>query len=434
MTRRSHRGLRSTRGTTSAERAARLAAAPPEVRALAALQARTRASSQVSRRAALQGAGVLGLGALLAACGTSGAPGTGASGGASLEPAKDRSDEDKTLAWANWTLYLDLAEDGNTYPTLEAFSQETGIEVSYSEDIDGNDTYYGKIQGQLANGDDIGQDIVVFTDWMAARMITMGYTQELDRANIPNADNILESLADVDFDPGRKHSLTWQSGFGGIAWNKAAVPGGLRTVSDLWKPELKGRVEVLDEWRDTVGLIMAEQGVDIGGDWGADQFGAAMEVLEEQISNGQIRQVKGNSYKEDLISGDAVAVIGWSGDITQINFENDDQWEFIVPEGGGTLWSDNMQVPIGSPHKKNAETLMNYYYDPQVAAEVAAYVNYICPVQGAKEAMAEIDPELADDTSIFPDDATLEQVSLVRSMTADEETEFGGRFQTAIGN
>ena len=113
---------RPTEVSSPAERAARLAAAPPEVRALAALQARTRASSQVSRRAALQGAGLLGLGAFLAACGTSGAPGTGASGGASLEPAKDRSDEDKTLAWANWTLYLDLAEDGKTYPTLEAFS------------------------------------------------------------------------------------------------------------------------------------------------------------------------------------------------------------------------------------------------------------------------------------------------------------------------
>ena len=191
---------------------------------------------------------------------------------------------------------------------------------------------------------------------------------------------------------------------------------------------------MLDEWRDTVGLIMTEQGVDISGDWGADEFGAAMEVLEEQISNGQIRQVKGNSYKEDLISGDAVAVIGWSGDITQINFENDDQWEFAIPEAGGTLWSDNMLVPIGSPHKKNAETLMNYYYDPAVAAEVAAYVNYICPVEGAKEAMQEIDPELAEDTSIFPDDETLSQVSVIRSMSADEETEFGGRFQTAIGN
>jgi spermidine/putrescine transport system substrate-binding protein len=416
-----------------AARAARLAAAPPEVRALVAMQARTRASSQISRRAALQGAGLLGLGAFLAACGTSGTGG-GSPSSADLEPAQDRSDQDKTLAWANWTLYLDLAEDGTTYPTLEAFQDETGIEVSYSEDIDGNDTYFGKIQGQLANGDDIGQDIVVFTDWMAGRMISLGYTQELDRSRIPNADNILDSLADVDFDPGRKHSLTWQSGFAGLAWNKAEVPGGLSTVEDLWRPELKGRVEVLDEWRDTIGLIMSSQGVDISSDWGADEFGAAVEVLEEQIASGQIRQVKGNSYKEDLISGDALAVIGWSGDITQINFENGDQWQFAIPETGGTLWSDNMLVPIGSPHKKNAETLMNYYYDPAVAAEVAAYVNYICPVEGAKEAMVEIDPELAEDTSIFPDEATLSTVKVIRSLSADEETEFGGQFQTAIGN
>ncbi len=426
---------RPSRSPSPSERAARLAAAPPEVRALAALQARSRAGTRISRRSALQGAGLLGLGAFLAACGTSGTPGTGQAGtSGAIEPATDLSDTEKTLAWANWTLYLDLAEDGNSYPTLDAFMQQSGIEVAYSEDIDGNDTYYGKVQGQLANGDDIGQDIVVFTDWMAARMITMGYTQELDRANIPNAGNILASLADVDFDPGREHTLTWQSGFAGVAWNKAVLPGGLRSVSDLWAPELKGRVEVLDEWRDTMGLIMAEQGVDIAGGWGAEEFGAAIEVLEEQISTGQIRQVKGNSYKEDLISGDAVAVIGWSGDITQINFENDDQWEFAIPEAGGTLWSDNMMVPVGSPHKKNAERLMDYYYDPAVAAQVAAYVNYICPVQGAKEAMVDIDPELAEDLSIFPDDETLASVAVVRSMSADEETEFGGLFQTTIGN
>lgn len=426
---------RRTRPLSPAERAARLAAAPPEVRALAQLGLRARAAQQVSRRSALQGAGLLGLGAFLAACGTSGTAGsTGSGTGAAPSAAQDRSDSEKQLAWANWTLYLDLAEDGTTYPTLEAFTQETGIEVDYSEDIDGNDTYFGKVQGQLANGDDIGQDIVTLTDWMAGRMISLGYTQELDQANIPNWENILPDLREVDFDPGRTHSLTWQSGFGGIAWNKAQVPGGLRTVSDLWRPELKGRVEVLDEMRDTIGLILAEQGVDPSGDWGTAEFEAAVEVLQEQVSNGQIRQVKGNSYKEDLISGDALAVIGWSGDITQLNFENGEQWEFAIPEAGGTLWSDNLMVPIGSPHKKNAETLMNYYYDPVVAAQVAAYVNYICPVQGAQEAMVEIDPDLAEDTSIFPDEETLSQVKVFRSLSPDEETEFGGLFQTAIGN
>lgn len=389
--------------------------------------------AQLGRRSVLRGAGVAGLGLGLAACGTGGSSASSPSGGASLAAAEDVSADDPTLNWANWTLYLDLNDEGDAYPTLEAFTEQTGIEVNYSEDIDGNDSFYGRVQGQLANGDDIGQDIVVLTDWMAGRMIRLGYTQELNADNIPNKSNILTNLAEVDFDPGRAHSLTWQSGFAGIAWNRDEFPDGLTSVSDLWRPELRGRVEVLDEMRDTVGLIMLEQGVDIEGEWSDGEFGAALEELERQVSSGQIRQVVGNSYKEDLVSGDALAVIGWSGDITQINFESGDRWEFAIPDAGGTLWSDNMMVPIGSPRKTNAETLMNYYYDPEVAAQVAAWVNYICPVQGAQEAMVAIDPELAENRFIFPDDEFLSNVSVFRSLSADEETEFTTQFQEVIG-
>jgi spermidine/putrescine transport system substrate-binding protein len=415
-------------------------ALPPEVRELIALHERTR----ISRRSLFRGAGGLGAAALLAACGTSGTPGGGggatpagsaAPAAAGPAPAQDVSATEKTVAWANWTLYLDYDDKTKTYPTLEEFKKQTGIDATYSEDIDGNDTYYGKIQGQLANGQDIGKDIVVLTDWMAGRMVRMGYTQELDKAAMPNAKNLLPSLQNVDFDPGRAHTLAWQVILGGLAWNKEAVPGGLRTVSDLWKPELKGRVEVLDEWRDTVGLIMSEQGVDISSPrWGANEYGRAIDVLNQQITSGQIRQVKGNSYKEDLISGDAVAVIAWSGDITQINAENGDKWQFAVPDSGGTISSDNMMVPIGARHKANAEKLMNYYYDPTVAATVAAYVNYICPVAGAQEAMQRVDPELVSDTSIFPDAATLAKVKSFRTLTPEDETDFGGRFQKTIGN
>jgi spermidine/putrescine transport system substrate-binding protein len=421
----------------TARRTAAHQSLPPEVRELIALHDRSR----ISRRSLLRGTGGLSLGALLAACGTAGAPGAGGAPSAPAAtatgptPAQDVSATEKTLAWANWTLYLDYDEATQTYPTLEEFKKQTGIDASYSEDIDGNDTYYGKIQGQLANGQDIGKDIVVFTDWMAGRMVRMGYTQELDKAAIPNAKNLLPSLQNVDFDPGRAHTLAWQVILGGLAWDKEAVPGGLRTVSDLWKPELKGRVEVLDEWRDTVGLIMAEQGVDISSpQWGADEFGAAVDVLNQQIASGQIRQVKGNSYKEDLISGDAVAVIGWSGDITQLNAENGDKWGFAVPDTGGTVASDNLMVPVGARHKANAEKLMNYYYEPEVAAKVAAYVSYICPVAGAQEAMQQVDPELVSDTNIFPDDATLAKVKLFRTLTPQEETEFSGLFQQTIGN
>ncbi|NMR19568.1 PotD/PotF family extracellular solute-binding protein [Cellulomonas fimi] len=388
-------------------------------------------SGAVSRRSVLQlGAGMAGLAAVLTACGTGGGA-TGTS--SSAVQGRDVSATDKSVYWANWTLYLDYDEETQTYPTLETFQEQTGITVYYAEDIDDNDTYFGKVQGQLARGQDIGQDIITLTDWMTARLIRLGYTQEFDRANIPNADNLLDGLKNVDFDPGRKNSLTWQSGFAGIAWANDRVPAGMRSVSDLWNPEYRGRVEVLSEMRDTVGLIMLEQGVDLAGAWGDDEFYAALAVLEEQITNGQIRQVKGNSYKEDLISGDAVAVIGWSGDITQINFENDDRWSFALPDAGGTIWSDNLMVPVGATHKRNAEELMNYYYDPAVAAQVAAWVNYICPVKGAQEAMAEIDPELVENPLIFPDDATLAKAHVFRTLTPEEETRYNGDFLTAIG-
>lgn len=400
--------------------------ADPMIRALVQAQRRS-----VSRRTLLaSGAGMAGVGALLAACGTGGTPaaGPGSSDG------EDLSDTEKLVRWANWTLYLDYDDETQSYPTLERFTEETGIEVTYAEDIDDNDTYFGKVQGQLANGQDIGQDIITLTDWMAARVIRLGYTRELDKANIPNAANLLPALQDVSFDPRRANSLTWQSGFAGIAWNKEAVPGGLRTVSDLWDPALKGRVEVLSEMRDTVGLLMMEGGTSVEGDWGDDEFFTALDVLEAQIASGQIRQVKGNSYAEDLVSGDALAVICWSGDITMLNFENGDKWEFMLPEAGGTLWSDNLMIPVGARHQKNAETLMNFYYDPVVAAEVAAYVNYISPVVGAREAMEQFDPSLVENQLIFPSDETLARAHVFRALTAEEETRYSDAFQTVIGN
>jgi spermidine/putrescine transport system substrate-binding protein len=383
----------------------------------------------------LGGAGALGLGAALAGCGTgdSGSA-TGSSGSAASgpSPAADLSDTEKIVNWANWTLYLDFNDKTKRHPTLDAFTKQTGIKTTYDEAIEDNDTYYGKVQGQLKNGQDIGKDIIVFTDWMASRVIRQGYVQELDKANIPNAKNLLPNLQDVGFDPGRVHSLTWQSGYAGLAWNKSKVPKGLKNVSDLWAPALKGKVEVLSEWRDTISLIMMEQGADIT-KFTAAEFGKAIEEFDKQVSSGQIRQIKGNSYSEDLISEDAWAVIGWSGDITVLNTENGDHWEFVIPETGGTLWSDNMLVPIGSPHKKNAETLMNYYYDPKVAAEVAAYVNYICPVEGAQKEMEKLDKKLVDNPLIFPTADDLAKVQVIRAMEPAEETQFTADFEKVRG-
>jgi spermidine/putrescine transport system substrate-binding protein len=388
--------------------------------------------AQLSRRSVLRGAGGVGVAAALAACGTGDTTGTTDKPAAAV---KDKSATEKIVRWANWPAYLDYDEKTKKYPTLEKFQQQTGIKATYAEDIDDNDSYYGKIQGQLKNGDDIGKDVITMTDWMAGRLIRQNYVQKLDKANIPNAKNLNPKLQDVDFDPGRAHSLTWQSGYAGLGYRKDKVGRELKTLDDLWAPDLKGKIVVLSEMRDTVGLIMLSQGVDISKQFTEDQFNTALDVLQKQVDSGQIRQVKGNSYLEDLRSGNAIAAIAWSGDILLAQFEEEDpNYTFTLPDTGGTLWSDNLMVPIGSPHKTNAEKLFKFYYDPAIAAEVAAYVNYICPVEGAKAEMEKIDPSLVDSPLIFPTEADLANVKVFHSLTPDEETTYSEAFQKVIGN
>jgi spermidine/putrescine transport system substrate-binding protein len=381
-------------------------------------------ASQVSRRAVLAG-GVGGATALaLAACApnSSGAPG----------PATDQSDSDKNVTWANWPGYMDEDEAGG-YPTLEAFSERTGIAVDYKVDINDNNEYFATVRDQLALGQDIGADLITLTDWMAGRLIGLGFVQELDDANIPNKANLVPDLLNVGFDPGRKFSLPWQGGFAGLCWNKEALPNGLRTLEDLWAPELAGRIVVLSEMRDTMGLILLDQGVDISGEFDEDDFNNALDIFREKVTSGQIGAVRGNSYTQDLINGDAVAGIVWSGDVTLVNGElGSDLFEFAIPESGGTLWNDNLQIPIGSPRKKNAETLIDYYYEPEVAAQVALWVNYITPVVGAREAAIAIDPEAAENQLIFPNEETLSQVKTFRPLTGAEEQSFSTAFQSVL--
>jgi spermidine/putrescine transport system substrate-binding protein len=381
-------------------------------------EARSIINSQMSRRALIAGAGGLGAAGLLTACGGSSSAGSA----------------EGTVRWANWTLYLDYDSEAQSYPTLEKFIAESGINVDYKEDYNDNDEFWGKVQGQLKLGEDIGYDIVAPTDWMAGRWIRMGYAQQFDEANIPNKVNILDALANVNFDPGRKSSLTWQSGFGGFGWNKEKVPGGIKSLDQLFSKANKGKVEVLSELRDTIGIILQYQGVDPSQNFTEDQYMNAVDYLAKMIKDGFIRQVKGNDYKEDLISGDAIAVIGWSGDVFQLASENDGKFEFAIPESGGMLWSDNLLIPSTSTNKANAEKVINNYYDPAVAAEVAAYVTYICPVKGAQAEMEKIDPALAASPFIFPTAETLKQVKVFRGLTPAEETSFTTAFQEAAGN
>jgi spermidine/putrescine transport system substrate-binding protein len=383
-------------------------------------EARAILDSKFSRRALVAGAGALGGAALLSSCGSGGEEAASTTTG--------------SVRWGNWPLYLDYDDETQLYPTLEAFTESTGIAAEYFEDYNDNDEFFGKVQAQLKLKQDIGYDIVSPTDWMAARWIRLGYTHKFDKANIPNAGNILDTLASPSFDPMREQSLTWQGIMGGFGWNTQKVPGGVRTLDDLFAPANKGKIVVLSEMRDTIGIILRSRGVDLQ-TVTEDQFMSAVEFLEQKVSDGWIRGVKGNEYAEDLKSGDAIAVIGWSGDMFILKNDYDGKFDFAIPESGGTISGDNLVIPYTATAeaKASAEKLINWYYDPAIAAEVAAYVNYVTPVKGAQAEMEKIDPDLAASEFIFPTERTMANLSVFRSLTPTEETSWSEAFLKAAG-
>lgn len=402
------------------------------VRALASLQ-----RTQLTRRRLLSGAA--GLGAFagltgLSACAPPPPPAAGAGRDARTLPA-DVSARDKLVRFANWTQYLDT-DDAGTHPTLEEFTKATGIRVDYAEEIDDNDTYANAILPRLRAGQDMGKDLVVFSDWMVNRFILEGLLAPLDLIRMPHAPNLLDSLKDVTFDPGRHYSLVWQSGFAGIGYNRARVGRELRTIDDLWAPDLAGRVVLLSEMRDTLGLIMLAQGNDPSRPFGPDVVERAAEVVRREIASGQVRRVRGNSYLEDLKSGNALAGMVWSGDIAVLREETgSDDWQFVMPESGGIIWSDSACIPVTSPHRRAASQLLDYYYRPEVAAQVAAYVGYVCPVAGAKEAAAKFDTELADDPLVFPDQKWLaSHAREFRALTPAEDADYSALWAKVVGN
>ncbi|MFY1636093.1 ABC transporter substrate-binding protein [Solwaraspora sp. WMMB335] len=405
---------------------------PPPSAPAATLLSTLGVGASLTRRNLVRGAaasgGLLLTGGVLAACGTPAAQQTEESC-----VSEDLSGSEQVINFSNWPQYVDVdAEDESRRPTLEAFQEITGIEVIYTEDINDNNEFFGKVQNQLSSCQPTGRDVMVLTDWLAARMIRLGWVQQLDKANLPNVTaNVLPSLRARPFDPDDSYAVPWQSGLTGIAYN-GTVTDEVRTIDDLLtRADLKGRVTALTEMRDTMGLLLQSNGHDPA-DFTEAQFDDALEKLRQAVADGQIRRFTGNDYAADLARGDVAACIGWSGDVIQLSAE-DPAIVFQAPESGLILFSDNMQVPNRAAHKANAEKLMDYYYDPAVAAEVAAYVNFICPVVGAQEAMTAIDPELAENPLIFPDEAMLARSAVFMALTEEQERTYEQKFQQVIG-
>jgi spermidine/putrescine transport system substrate-binding protein len=359
---------------------------------------------ELLRRGAAGGA-LLAFPSILAACGGGG--GGGDSDGGELKDV---------LNFANWPFYIDVDKP----TTLQKFTQKTGIKVNYFEEINDNADYFAKVQGPLSQGSGIDRDIFVFTDnsRFPGLLVDEGWVQELDKELIPNIANLVDAQASPPFDPDRSYSLPWQGGMTGIAWNEDFT-GPVTSVKQLLEdPKLKGKITLLQEMADTVGLVMLEAGDDPGSVTD-DTFNNAIATVQKAVDSGQVRRFTGNDYAQPLAKGDLAAAVAWSGDVVQL-LPSNPKLKWAIPASGGMIWTDNMLIPTGGS-VPTASTYMNFVYDPVIAAQIAAYLNYVTPVKGAKEELAKTDPELANNPLIFPDDDTLSQVKQFDSVALDNE-------------
>jgi spermidine/putrescine transport system substrate-binding protein len=335
----------------------------------------------------------------------------------------------KTLNFSNWPLYIDQDDKTKKRPTLEKFKRRYGTTVKYTEEINDNVEFFGKVRQEYEQGSSGGRDIHVVTDWMCARMLRLGYVQKFDKAEMPNASkNIEDSVASPDFDPNREHSMPWQSGQVGLIYRRDLTKGDLTSVNDLFDPKFKGKVTFLTEMRDSVGSVLLADGVQPE-EATLDQALAAIEKLEKAAKDGQIRRFTGNEYGQQILKGDSVALLGWSGDAIQLTVD-DENIRFRQPEDGFMVFTDSMQIPVGAPNAYTAQKMIDFVYDPEIQAAITAYVNYVPPVKGTREILQEQDPEIAGNELIFPD---LAQAHNFKTFSPEEERQIDEAFQRAIG-
>jgi spermidine/putrescine transport system substrate-binding protein len=374
-------------------------------------------------RRGVAGGALLSVPALLAACG-------GSSKSAATTSTTIKDVLPKTIRFSNWPLYIDVK--GNRHPSLDQFQAHYKVKVRYVEDINENDTFFGKIEGPLSQGQSVGRDIIVLTDesGLPGRMIELGWLEKLDKAAIPNIKNLLPVQRHPDWDPNREYSLPWQSGMTGIGYDPKLVGGDVTSLHELLtNPKLKGKVTMLTEMGDSMGVAMLANGDDPA-KVTDKTFNAALTLLQNAVNSGQIRQFTGNDYAPLLAKGDIWACLAWSGDMVQLQADHPGL-KWVLPKDGGMIWTDNMLIPTGG-NVYGASVLMNWFYDPRIAAEVADYVNYISPVVGADKVLLKSDPAVAKNPLIFPTKEMLANVHQF-SIAAVNNPAYKKKFQALIG-
>jgi spermidine/putrescine transport system substrate-binding protein len=315
--------------------------------------------------------------------------------------------------FSNWPLYIDKK-------VLKTFDKQFGGHVKYVEDINDNDEFYGKVRQQLQANESIGRDIVVLTDPMMGKWVRNRYVQALDSKNIPNVGKYLvDNLRSIPYDKKRQFTVPYQSGAIGLGYNPKKTGRELNSINDLFDPAFKGRVTMLSEPYDSANSVLLGMGINPT-TAKIDQILKAIEKISQANDAGQFRRFTGNDYSTDLTKGNIWVALAYSGDIVQLQSDNPDL-KFAYPDEGAMTFTDNMMIPQHAEHVYAAETMINYVYEPEVAAKIALYVNYLSPVKGVKEIVERTDPDLANNPLVFPPDEIRKKLHAYPALSDNDE-------------
>lgn len=408
----------------------------------------------VSRRRFLQGSAMAGVAAFIAACtGTrSSAPpstapsASAAAPSASIAPSPTVAPTPKVatgpLKFANWPAYIDLAGEAGeageykpgSSPTLEEFKKKHKIDVDYQEKIGDNSAFVETIKPALVGGLATGWDLVVLTDWMAAKLVASGWAEKIDQENVPNCvANLHDGLKNSSWDGTQDYHYPWQSGMTGVGFNAKTlkdnnIPEPTK-IADLWKIPAN-KMTFLSEARDTFGLVLLKLGVDAdGATTTADQLNQAAADMQPLVDDGL--RFTGNEYLQDFGQKKVWAAFVWSGDLASSGGPDD---KFIFPEEGTLIWTDNMLIPKGAANKYSAELMMDYVYDPLIAAQIANYVYYVSPVKGADAEIKKLDPEAATNELLFPTPEVVAKQHSFQALSDENEKVLNDLYAKLAGN
>jgi spermidine/putrescine transport system substrate-binding protein len=395
---------------------------------------------RLGRRDAFKISGLSALGAALAACGVQGK----ATPGASAAPdavAKYWTGKTKTnhVDFANWPLYMDPKK-----PELAKFTKETGISVNYQEVIQEMGPWFAKVQPQLSAGQSIGFDLMVITNSIQfAQFRDSGFLAPLDHSKLPNyTKNAAASYSKEAFDPGNVYSVPWASGMTGIAYDEKKT-GKITSLADLWRPEFKGKVGMFSDTQELANFGLLKLGIDPAKST-ADDWQKAADELKKQKSAGIVRKYYDQSYVDALGQGEVWLTQAWSGDIFQKNLSDNRDFKFIIPSEGGTIWTDNMTIPITAKAPVDAITLIDFFYRTDVAATLAEYINYVCPVPTAQEQIKKDAAKLSGDDKqglldvaesdlVFPPESLYSKLHYYVSFdSVDEQQTFQKTFEPIV--